>query len=120
MAVSRQEYNEWKELNPAYAVLHKLHAEDVYRQFGGLPRAIIMTWADYDRFIHLNDLYAYDLILVMLGLAVMMGGQPFMLDSPRDWRLAIGNKQVVAEGALAGTSYRVSLRLMTKEERDAA
>lgn len=120
MAVSRKEYNEWKKLNSAYALLHKLHAEDVYRQFGGLPRAIIMSWDDYDRFIHLNDLYAYDLILVMLGFAVMMGRQPFMLDAPRDWRLAIGNKKVVATGSLAGDSYRVSLRSMTRKERNEA
>jgi hypothetical protein len=118
MAVSKQEYQEWKSNFPKYAILHKLHAEDVNRQFGGIPRAIIMSWEDYDRYIHLNDLCAYDLLLVILGPGVMLGQPPFLLDSPRNWSLAIGrHTYVIAEGAPDGDYYRVSFRSATAQER---
>ena len=117
MAVSKQEYREWKEATPDFAVLHKLHAEDVNRQFGGIPRAVIMSWDEYDRYIHLDDLCAYDLLLVMLGAGVMLGQPPFMLDAPREWHLAVGNKFIVATGDIEGYNYRVRIRPMTPKER---
>jgi hypothetical protein len=49
--------------------------------------------------------------------AVMLGARPFILDAPREWRLAIGNKLVVTEGKPEGDRYRVRLRPMTAKER---
>jgi hypothetical protein len=118
MAASKQEYFEWKKASPKHAILHKLHAEDISRQFGGLPRPIIMSWDDYDKYIHLNDLCAYDLVLCMLGMGVMLGQMPFLFDAQRQWYLAVGKHgYLVAEGQLDGNNYRVSIRPMTREER---
>lgn len=105
MAVTKEEYNLWRETNPRFAILHKLHAEDVNQQFGGIPRAIKMSWEDYDKYIHLNDLCAYDLLLQVLGMGVKMGQLPFMLDRTRDWTIAIGNKTAEVHGELDSDGY---------------
>jgi hypothetical protein len=73
--------------------LHKLHAQDIHNQFGGLPCPIVMVQADYDKFIHGSDLCCYDLILQMLGMGYMIGHPPFMLDRPATWDLAIGDRE---------------------------
>ena len=99
MPVTKAEYKQWKQSSPKYAILHKLHSQDVFENFGGLPRPVIMTWADYDKFIHLDDLCAYDLLAVMLG---RLSGQVFMFDAPRKWLLAIGDNDVAVEGIVDG------------------
>ena len=87
-------------------VLHKLHAQDINKQFRGLPRPILMTKADYDKFIHGNDLCCYDLVFVMLGPF----GVPFLLDRPREWKLAIGKRDdVTAVGSPHRDGYLVAL-----------
>ena len=118
MAVSKAVYELTKITSPDFAPLDQLHADDVEKQFGMLPRRVSMSWEDYDKYIHLNDLCAFDLLMFMLGPAVMFGRSPFPLDSPRTWRLAIGKRgYVVAEGQPAGNGYCVALREMNAKER---
>ena len=89
-------------------VLHKLHAQDINKQFRGLPRPILMTKADYDKFIHGNDLCCFDLLFVMLGPSGF--GVPFLLDQPREWKLAIGKRDgVKASGSVHPQGYLVAL-----------
>jgi hypothetical protein len=118
MAATKAEYKELKQSSPRYVILHKLHAADIHQIFGCLPLPIVMSWDNYDKYVHLDDLCAYDLVFFMLGPAIASGAPPFMLDAPRKWGLAIGkHDNVVAEGEPVGDSYRVSLRPATKEER---
>jgi hypothetical protein len=119
MAATKEEAQQWRKAIPRYAILHKLHAEDINRQFGGIPRQILLSWDDYDKYIHLTDVYAYDLVLTLLGgPGVMLGQPPFMLDEDAEWHLAIGRKSCVATGKLQPDgNYLVSLRLMTAAEK---
>lgn len=118
MVATKAEYKKWRQNSPKYAILHKLHAQDIHETFRCLPRPIIMSWDDYDKYIHLDDSSAYDLVFIMLGPAIASGAPPFMLDAPRKWLLAIGrHDNVVAVGEPSGDNYRVALRPATKEER---
>lgn len=120
MASTKKEYEDWKQISPEFCILHKLHAEDVSRQFGGLPAPVIMSWHDYDKYIHLNDLCAYDLLLCLLGgPGIRMGVKPFMLDQPGTWLLAIGDHEFVeadGEPKISG-EYLVRLRQSFHPER---
>lgn len=118
MAVSKAVYELTKITSPDFAPLDQLHADDVEKCFGMLPRSVSMSWEDYDKYIHLNDLCAYDLLVFMLGPAVMLGRSPFSLDSARTWRLAIGRRgNVVAEGQPADDRYFVALRQADTKKR---
>jgi hypothetical protein len=118
MAVGKAVYELMKITSPDFAIIDQLHADDVEKCFGLLlPRSVIMSWNDYDKFIHLNDLCAYDQLVFMLGPAVMLGHPGFEMDCARRWRLAVGNHEVIAEGEPDGYRYKVSLRPMKAKER---
>lgn len=117
MAVSKAVYELTKITSPDFAPLDQLHADDVEKCFGLLPCSVIMSWDDYDDYIHLDDLCAYDLLVVMLGPAVMMGRPGFGMDCPRRWPLAVGQQRVIAEGEPHSHRYKVSVRPMTTKER---
>ena len=61
MASTKKEYEDWKQISPEFCILHKLHAEDVSRQFGGLPAPVIM--------VHL--------ILFLAGIALCINKHPW-------------------------------------------
>jgi hypothetical protein len=118
MPATKQEYKECRIANPTHAFLAQLHTDEITTQFDRLPRPILMSWADYDKYIHLNDLCAYDLTLAMLGFGIRLGRPAFALNRERTWRIAVGrHTAVLVVGKPVTEGYLVSLQKMTPTER---
>ena len=118
MPATKQENKECRIANPTHAFLAQLHTDEITTQFDRLPRPILMSWADYDKYIHLNDLCAYDLTLAMLGFGIRLGRPAFALNRERTWRIAVGrHTAVLVVGKPVTEGYLVSLQKMTPTER---